>query len=120
MWDGFNKRKFPRLNLRCEITVHSDHYPSPIPTTTENLGSGGVCVILNKPLERFSKCRLRLELDEKSEDIECEGKVVWTVATGGMKSSKSRFDTGIEFEGLDQTSADRIRKFILSKAQKNS
>ena len=110
MWDGFNKRKFPRLNIHCEINIHSDSQKNPILANTENLGIGGVCVILDKALERFSKCRLRLDLNEK--EVDCEAKVVWIVPTREVKSTKKRFDTGLEFVGLEPEQLTLLRSYI--------
>lgn len=110
MWDGFNKRKFPRVNLSCEITIKAHEGKSPMRAITENLGAGGVCVILDKPLERFSVCHVSLDLADASPKIECAGKAVWIVPT--QEGSKKRFDTGIEFSGLDEAAQDRIRKYL--------
>jgi Tfp pilus assembly protein PilZ len=120
MWDGFNKRKFPRLALRCEIRIHASQEPQPLVAMTENLGVGGVCVILNKPLERFEKCRIRIELGSgKTEVLECGGRVVWTVPTRVLKDARKHFDTGIEFTDLDAASLDRIRNFIEAEVAKD-
>lgn len=118
MWDGFNKRKFPRLALRCEITILSDVSGRPVLTLTENLGAGGVCVILDHPLERFSKCRLRLELEEGKPAIDCSGRVVWAVPTQGGKSGK-QYDIGIEFTGLEPEQAQTVRSFIEAEVKKS-
>ena len=111
MWDGFNKRKFPRLSLRCEITLYPETPSGPFVTATENVGAGGVCVMLDTALERFSRCRVRLDLGQKTPDLECEGKVVWIVPTKEPKS-KTRFDVGIEFEGLEPVQAEQLKHFL--------
>jgi c-di-GMP-binding flagellar brake protein YcgR len=110
MWDGFNKRKFPRLNIHCEINILSETQKGPIRTNTENLGIGGVCVILDKALERFSKCRVKLDLNDK--EVSCEAKVVWIVPTRETSSSKKRFDTGLEFIGLEPEHLTELRSYI--------
>ena len=120
MWDGFNQRKFPRINLQCEVLIQAEELAAPLSTRTENLGAGGVCVILDKSLERFSKCRIRLHLDEKTPVIDCAGKIVWTVPTQSLKSLKKRFDTGIEFVDLEPAGAHRIREFIEVYTQKTA
>ena len=117
MWDGFNKRKFPRISLRCEITILADGRSSPIVTLTENLGVGGVCVILDQPLDRFSKCRVRLDLDDKLPEIECNGKVVWNVKTTETKGHRLYFDTGIEFENLEPPVSERLRQYLGAQPQ---
>ena len=112
MWDGFDKRKFPRLALQCEILIHSQTQPRPISTMTENVGIGGLCVILDRELDRFEKCRVRLELKSPYRPIGCLGQIVWTVPTRQVKSRKFRFDTGIEFLDLEPDLQASIRSFI--------
>ncbi len=118
MWDGFNKRKFPRVNLRCEVNIETQSHPSALATVTENLGIGGVCVLLDQSLERFTPCHLRLELGENAAPIECDGKIVWIVKTRPTKAHKNRYDTGIEFTNIEPDSAELIRKFIEQFLQK--
>ena len=118
MWDGFNKRKFPRLALRCEVSILSDLTGKPLVTLTENLGIGGVCIILDDQLERFSKCRVRLELDDKL-NIECDGRVVWAVPTQGTKPNSKQYDTGIEFIGLEPEISAKIREYLEAEIKKS-
>lgn len=116
MWDGFNKRKFPRVNINCEVTIKPDSESAPLKAVTENLGLGGICVLLDHSVERFSKCRVKLDLDEKFPKIECEGKAIWSVPTQDVKSKK-RFDIGIEFMGLEPEQQERIRVFLENHAR---
>ncbi len=120
MWDGFNKRKFPRVTLQCEIVIHPETQPVPIAAATENLGLGGVCVILDQPLERFANCRVHLSLDEKLPALDCFGRVMWVVPTKTPRERKSRFDTGIEFLNLDPAAKNAIRQFLDARAEKTS
>ena len=117
MWDGFNKRKFPRLNLRCELTLRNQAGAQVIQAQTENLGAGGLCVILDRPLERFSTLSLRLELDRNLPWIECGGKVVWVVPSREVGAKKESFDTGIEFVGLEPAEEDLIRSYVESRVE---
>ncbi|MCM8774951.1 MAG: PilZ domain-containing protein [Candidatus Omnitrophica bacterium] len=119
MWDGFDKRKFPRLNLRCEIIIQSESKNLlPVRTSTENVGAGGVAVILDHPLERFSRCRLRLELDPSLPQIEGTGRVVWTIPTGSPDFRKKLYDTGIEFVDLEGKDHELLHQFVQSRVQK--
>lgn len=117
MWDGFNKRKFPRLSIHCEITVLPDGKNPPIIAQTENLGRGGVCVLLDRELERFSECLLKLDLGSKYPKVECGGKVVWIIPTLNPEG-KGRYDIGIEFKDLDQASSDAIAKVMDQEAHR--
>lgn len=118
MWDGFNKRKFPRLSLRCELVLRSPYASGQvISAQTENLGAGGVCVILNQALDRFAPLMLRVELDANLPWIECEGRVMWSVPAGSVASKKKNFDTGIEFVGLQPAQQDLIRHFVAARLE---
>lgn len=117
MWDGFNQRKFPRLNLRCEIKINLEAESRSIQANTENVGSGGVCLIQTEPLERFSRCYVLLELDKDLPGIKCEGKVAWVIPRKNPLSKDKVFDTGIEFVKLKPEDQERLRAFILSCLQ---
>lgn len=113
MWDGFNKRKFPRLNLKCELILKNSSSSGQVITVqTENVGAGGVCVLLTKPLERFSVLSLRIELDPHLPWIECQGKVVWSVPSRDNASNRENFDTGVEFMNLGPAQQDLVRQYV--------
>ena len=113
MWDGINRRKFPRAHFPCKIIILSSEHPKSLTTKTENIGCGGVCVVLPKPLKLFSIVGIQLFLEEKSSPIECSGRIVWVV---GRKSSKSfkpeSFDTGIEFVDIKEEDIEKIAKLV--------
>lgn len=117
MWDGFNKRKFPRLSLRCEIVLRNQSGVQVVQAQTDNLGAGGLCLILDRALERFSTLSLRLELDKNLPWIECQGKVIWIVASREIGEKKDSFDTGIEFLGLEPAEEDLIRSYVASRVE---
>ena len=112
MWDGFNQRKFPRLKLNCQIRIQPESQKAPIKTVTENVGEGGVCVIQSESLERFSLCRIILELNKDLPTIECNGKIVWIIPRREPLSPKKQFDTGIEFVDIRPGDRKKIRDFI--------
>ncbi len=112
IWDGFDKRKFPRINIHCEINIHSEEAVNPLSAVTENVGIGGVCVILDRPLGRFEMCRVRFEIDKNLPKIESEGRVVWMVPTRDPKEKKSRYDIGIEFTGIDPAMQAVLGRFL--------
>lgn len=118
MWDGFNKRKFPRLNLKCQLILKR---PSPsaaiIHAQTENVGAGGVAMLLERALERFSVLHIRVELDPSLPWIECEGKVVWVVPSRDQVSKIERFDTGIEFQNLQPAAEDLVRQYVNARME---
>lgn len=117
MWDGFNKRKFPRINLHCEISIHSESEALPITAKTENLGIGGVCVMIDRSIERFSKCKIKLDLGGKP--VECDARVVWAVPTREGKSSRKRYDIGFEFLNLPPQQMQAVRDYLEQEIKKS-
>lgn len=117
MWDGFDKRKFPRANLHCELTLRGESEGPIFRTQTQNVGAGGVCVFLEQRLERFTPVSIRLELDPSLPWIETEGKVVWVVSSREASAKKESFDTGIEFTGLEPGHQEIIRSYVESRVE---
>lgn len=118
MWEGMNQRRFPRVNCKCRIKVFADGGKMDIEAVTENLGAGGICVVLDKKLDLFEKVGLELFLTQDGEPVECKGEVVWVVRNHPMTpSGRSSYDTGIEFvampasqkEAIDQIMAQLLR-----------
>ncbi len=118
MWDGFNQRKFPRLNLECRITLAPGSASSTIQGVTENVGIGGVCLIQNRPLERFSSCHIRLDLAKGESPVECDARIVWAIPRKDPAAKEALFDTGIEFVNLPAAETVRMRRYIEDRLPK--
>ncbi len=122
-WDGLNRRKFPRVIYPCLVVIQNGevHTRDVILTHTENIGIGGVCVILKTDLKMFSHVDLELDLLDLENHIRCQGKVVWNVQRKDNAKDKPLFyDIGIEFEDLDvkeQERLDRIVKRLVKNAK---
>lgn len=108
-WDGLNRRRFPRVNYPCQVVVRNEKDEKDmILAHTENLGIGGVCVILKRGLEMYASVEVELDLLDFEEHIKCQGKVVWAVRRKSSEDNKPLFyDIGIEF--VDISDADRER-----------
>ena len=111
MWDGFDKRKFPRLNFACSVTIH---IPSkdPIKGTAENIGAGGLCIILKEDLARFTECRIELRLSDKLPVVKTRARVAWNVCTQKPNLKGKVYDTGIEFLDIDPALQAMIQTFV--------
>lgn len=78
-----------------------------ISTHTENIGAGGVRVIIDEKLDIFSTVGFELHLQSKI--ITGKGRIVWVVDKPLENMKKAvLYDTGMEFREL----ADVDRKFI--------
>ncbi len=113
-WDGLNRRKFPRANYPCLIIIrHSRVGPEAILTHTENIGIGGVCVILKRGLKLFTPVEIEIDLLDTNSHIKCESKVVWSVQRKDTDPAKpSFFDTGLEYMNISMKDQQRISEVV--------
>lgn len=113
MWNGINRRKFPRANYQCNITIKKRLNSRTISTHTENLGAGGICVMLKEDLGLFQGTDLEIVLDDNTTPVKCGGTVVWVVKKSEPKQkSVSTYDTGIEFIDIRPEDRDRISAIV--------
>ena len=111
-WSGLDQRAFPRLSAHCDIAIQDRQFGSGLKTKTQNVGLGGVCVILDQGLEKLSQIRLRLVLNESQTPLECDGRVVWAVRSKEPRSGKVFYDTGIEFVNLSPEDKSRLEALL--------
>jgi c-di-GMP-binding flagellar brake protein YcgR len=113
MWNGINRRKFPRASYKCLITIRRRLTAKTISTHTENIGAGGICVIIKEDLGLFQGVDLELFLEDSSPPIKCGGTVVWVVKKSEPKRKGSYvYDTGIEFIDVRPEDRDRISEAV--------
>lgn len=102
-WQGSERRRFPRADFPCKIIVYTpdDHV---LLSHTENIGAGGIRVILDEKLKLHTQ--VGLEIYIRSHPIKCKGRVVWVLERiEPVYKEAIKFDTGIEF--LDISNEDR-------------
>jgi c-di-GMP-binding flagellar brake protein YcgR len=107
MWQGVNRRRFPRAEYPCKIIITKGRSEEKLATKTENIGVGGVCVVLGRELPRFEEVGIILYLDDAEKPVHCRGRVVWVV-----RKSEIGFDTGVEFADLSDRNRLRIERLI--------
>jgi Tfp pilus assembly protein PilZ len=114
IWEGINKRKFPRVSYKCLIRVSEEGVEDTIETFTENIGSGGICVVLEKRLGLFEKVSMCIFIEEGANPIECRGSVVWVVkSNSSVRSEVDLYDTGIEFQDIKAEDRKRISTLVV-------
>ncbi|MFA5143117.1 MAG: PilZ domain-containing protein [Candidatus Omnitrophota bacterium] len=121
MWDGINRRKFPRANYKCLISIKRRLTAKTISTHTENIGAGGICVLLKDDLGLFQGVDVELFLDESRPPIRCGGTIVWVVKKSGQKKSAPLYDTGIEFIDIRPEDREKVTEVVedILVSQKN-
>jgi len=121
-WDGLNRRKFPRANYPCLLIIREvNALPDAILTHTENIGIGGICVLIKRNLKIYTQVELEIDLLDLSDHIYCRGQVVWSVRRKEHDSNKPLFyDIGIEFAELSPEDAGRLSRLVEFAIQKDS
>ncbi len=104
------RRRFRRANYPCEIYILTSPLRI-IKCTTENIGAGGIRVIIDENLPISSTVGLNLYLSKKP--IKSKGKVVWAVEKN-INKEKAKFDTGLEFRQISQNDRKTIEAFVKS------
>jgi len=113
VWEGMSRRKFPRVSYRCLIKMTRSGKQETVDTFTENIGSGGICVVLEDKCKLFETVSLEIFFDEGEDPVLCEGSVVWIVKRHPMKrAEKVTYDTGIEFKNISAEDRERITRLV--------
>ena len=109
IWDGRNRRKFPRVAFPCLIKIRSSEgKKDAMLCHTENLSVGGARVILKQTVKFGSAIDVEIDLMDAGEHLCCAGKVVWSEQRKETEALKPLFyDIGIEF--IKVSAADRKR-----------
>ncbi len=114
-WDGIEKRRFVRANFPCKIIIYLPQEHS-LMSHTEDIGAGGLRVIIKEELEL--SLIVGLEIFLNGEPIICKGRVVWNIEREKESSKdKNRYDTGIEFYEIkeeDRRVIDNLVEAIIS------
>ena len=113
IWDGIDQRKFPRAKHRCLLRIAKEGEEGKIETFTENIGAGGICVVVSRAFEIFDNVALELELDDGKAPIACKGSIVWVVRCHPAKEEEAlAFDTGVEFVNITAEDRSRILRMV--------
>jgi c-di-GMP-binding flagellar brake protein YcgR len=113
MWNGINRRKFPRASYKCLITIKKRLTANTISTQTENIGAGGICVLVKEDLGLFQGVDLELHLDDGHPPVKCGGTIVWVVKKVEPKQKGGVvYDTGVEFIDIRPEDRERITVIV--------
>jgi len=113
-WDGPDRREFPRVNYPCLVVVRQpQNKENAFLTHTENIGIGGVGILVKDPLPLHSAVDLEIDLMDLGEHLQCRGKVVWAIQRKDNEDKRALFyDIGIEFVELDTDAAKRLKMIV--------
>ena len=120
-WEGMEQRRFPRAHYGCVVRVRVKGSVEAFRTKTENIGSGGICVMLPKGLNVFSSVETELDFEMPGEKVICDGKIVWVVHKSQIeRNAAEEFDTGIEFLHLKKEDKALIERVVAECLKKST
>lgn len=117
MWQGIDQRRFPRAKYQCTVKLTQAGSTSSSAAVTENIGLGGVCILLEKGLDIFSPVELELALSDGKSPLTVKGTIVWVVRRRELKKGPC-FDTGVEFSELSPEDKARVEAEISKASRK--
>ncbi|MDD4202655.1 MAG: PilZ domain-containing protein [Candidatus Omnitrophica bacterium] len=97
MWQGVDKRRFPRIKVKCQICIQK--HDLLINAFTENIGIGGVCLYTDIKVPLFEDLDVKLFFEKKQLDF--KGTVVWVIENKKICGAEKN-ELGIEFSNIDQ------------------
>ena len=116
-WYGAEKRRFPRAKFPCKIVVYLPQQHTVV-THTENIGCGGVRIIIDENLEVSSVVGIEIFLDN-GKVLRCKGKVVWKLEEKSpLAKDAILFDLGLEFIDMKKEDKETIKHIVASLLEK--
>jgi len=107
------RRRHIRAAIMCRITMLSDLRILAFNADIQNIGEGGIRVLLDQKLQVPIPVELEIFPLDKKIMIRCKGEVIWVNETYKEKKSLPVFDTGIKFTGMQDADKVEIKKLVL-------
>ena len=119
MWNGINRRKFPRANYQCTIVIKKRLNAKTISTQTENIGAGGILLVgpipdpaaVTELLLQKAVIGVRIFLPGEEKPVEALARVAWLEA---IDQNEHRCSLGLMFKEITSDAQDTLFRFIIS------
>lgn len=106
------RRQFPRITLMCKISVVFGERLLVFISHTENMGVGGIRVILQEKLHIPAEVEVELFLPDREESLKCKGQIIWVKELNPTRIKPCLFDTGIKFIGMSGPDQELLKKIV--------
>ncbi len=107
-----NKRKFPRADYPCFLTIWQGKRFDTLTAHTVNVGAGGLLAHLDQGLMIGAKAEIKIDFS-KENSFECTGLVLRCQQNqADLEAHKGAYSVAIGFEGLDEHKASYLRELI--------
>ena len=108
------RRQFPRASIMCKISTIFGERLLVFHSHTENVGVGGVRVILEEKLHIATEVRVELFLHHRDNPLTCKGQVAWVREMLPVGTVPRLFDTGIKFTDVPEAEQEELKKLVNS------
>lgn len=111
LYIGSEMRLFKRIQYQVKVHVTAGRGKNFV-ADTQDLSLGGICLITQAPLATDAQIDLVIPLLKTRKKISVQGRVAW-VSHGdehSMTKFADRYQTGIEFTGVDKKKRDMLAK----------
>jgi len=106
------RRGFPHAKVTCKISIVSGDKPLVFTSHTENIGAGGIRVIIAEKIEYDKAIDLELFLLDREKPLKCKGQIVWAREIKPTEVNPRLFDTGIQFIEISESDRKEIKNFV--------
>lgn len=113
-----DRRKYRRINDGIKAVYKIMGIEGEYDLSILNLSSGGLCIPLNRIINKGTLLELNLNIPREKEPFFALAKVVWQSQIPIKKEDKVYYETGIEFLRLGLKERMRIIRYIYKKIKK--
>lgn len=116
--DPRERRIFPRFTLQVDVTFRLLTEGTSHRGSSQNISRGGVCLISHYPLKDQDVLQLEIGLPGGLKPIQVSGRVVWVKEfVIGDEAQGKRFDVGVEFMEVNDTTLGIISNYLFTLKQ---
>jgi Tfp pilus assembly protein PilZ len=117
------RRQFSRVTVLCKVIVSYGERLLMFDTHTENLGVGGMRIIIGEGLIVNAELEVELFLPDRGKMLKCKGRVAWSKEMAPRGINPRFFDTGIEFTKIEESDREMLQGTInalMTQVQRNA
>jgi Tfp pilus assembly protein PilZ len=104
-----DKRRFPRLPFKEAVKFQTGEFNSPDGSLSRDLSHGGICLTINEFIPVKGEVILYIQREDEERVVELKGTVAWIKVI----PDSERYQVGIEFHDLDESSRREVNRIIV-------
>ena len=105
-----NRRSSPRVVYPCLVKFFSETQDQEVYLThTENISSGGCCIVVPRQAKKGSKVSIELDLLDNDAHMNIQGTIAWVEQRSLLKAHKTfYYDIGIIYDDMPDKDKKRL------------